>query len=280
MLPPIDLHCHSTASDGGLSPTELVALACSKGLRYLALTDHDTCDGLAEAQAAAEQHGLALINGIELSTIWNGCGIHVVGLGIDPEHPAMQQAVQAQVEARAKRSAQIDFELAQRKMPGVMARAREYVSSDTLGRPHFARAMVALGYVKTEVEAFDRFLGSGKPGDIRCHWPALEQVIGWINASGGIAVLAHPLKYDLNWAKTRVLLQEFKALGGGAMEVSYGGENPNRVIDLVRFARHYGLKMSVGSDFHRTEFHWTGLGKYPPLKGEFDPVWSELGIEL
>ncbi len=280
MLPAIDLHCHTTASDGGLSPTALVEMAAAKGLQCLAITDHDTCDGLAEARLVAAQHGIELVAGIELSSTWNDCGIHVVGLGIDDQHPTMLAAIAQQSEARLQRSLDIDTQLQQRGMNGVIELARSYASSDALGRPHFAKAMVELGYVESEPEAFKRYLGSGRPGDVRCHWPAMETVIGWIKAAGGIAVVAHPLKYDLNWSRLQQMLKEFTAAGGGAMEVSYGGENPNRVIDLTRIARQHKLKMSVGSDFHRTEFHWTALGKYPPIRGEFDPVWHDLGVEL
>lgn len=280
MLPAIDLHSHTTASDGGLSPAELVAMAAAKGLQYLAITDHDTCAGLDEARTAAQQTGLSVVAGIELSTTWANCGIHVVGLGIDDKHPAMVEAETEQARARALRSVEIDQQLQQRGMTGVMARAREFASSDSLGRPHFARAMVELGYVDSEPEAFDRYLGSKRPGDVRCHWPSMEKVVGWIVAAGGIAVVAHPLKYDLNWTRLRLMLADFVAFGGGGLEVSYGGENPNRVVDLVRLARHFNLKMSVGSDFHRPEFHWTALGKYPPLKGELDPIWTALGIAL
>lgn len=280
MLPAIDLHCHTTASDGGLSPTALVDMAAATGLEYLAITDHDTCAGLAEARVAAAQHRLNLISGIELSSNWNDKGIHVVGLGFDEEHAVMRAAVEQQTQARLQRSQLIDEQLRQRDMEGVIEKARQYASSDVLGRPHFAKAMVELGYVESEPEAFKRYLGSGRPGDIRSQWPSLETVIGWITASGGIAVLAHPLKYDLNWSRLQTLLAEFAEAGGGAMEVSYGGENPNRVIDLTRIARQHGLKMSVGSDFHRTEFHWTALGKYPPIRGQFDPVWHQLDVEL
>ena len=280
MYYPIDLHCHSTASDGGLSPRALVELACDKQLKYLALTDHDTCAGLDEARSACEGRELTLINGIELSSIWAGTGIHIVGLGFDPLHPATVEAQQHQAEARSQRSQQIDQVLTERGMTGVMAKARMLSDADELGRPHFAKAMVELGYVDSEVEAFNRFLGSGKVGDIRCHWPSLSTAIGWIRDGGGVAVLAHPLKYDLNWSRLRILLRDFSAAGGTAMEVSYGGENPHRVIDLVRTAREQGLTMSVGSDFHRLEYHWSALGKYPPIKGEFDPVWRQLGIEL
>jgi predicted metal-dependent phosphoesterase TrpH len=280
MLPAIDLHSHTTASDGGLSPTALVEMAAAKGLQYLAITDHDTCAGLAEARLAAKQQGVGLIAGIELSSVWNDCGIHVVGLGIDDAHPAIVDAVVQQTQARMQRSLDIDAQLRQRGFTGVIEQARLYASSDALGRPHFAKAMVELGYVESEPEAFKRYLGSGRPGDIRSHWPSLATVIGWINAAGGIAVVAHPLKYDLNWTRLQLMLKDFVAAGGGAMEVSYGGENPNRVIDLTRIARQHKLKMSVGSDFHRVEFHWTALGKYPPIKGEFDPVWHDLDIEL
>lgn len=274
-LPPIDLHTHSTASDGGLAPADLVRMAHARGLTCLALTDHDTCAGLDEAGLAAAELGVRLVPGIELSSVWGNCGVHIVGLGVDPAHPAMAEAQAHQREARRRRSEMIEVRLAKKGLDGVIAEAERIAGASLLGRPHMARAMVALGYVESEGEAFRQYLGAGRVGDIRCHWPDLAQVVGWIRAAGGTAVLAHPGKYDLSWTKLRALLTDFIECGGEAMEVSYGGENPDRVNELVKMAGRFGLRASVGSDFHRVEHSWTALGKYPPIRGEVDPVWAQ-----
>ncbi|WP_207063971.1 PHP domain-containing protein [Motiliproteus sp. SC1-56] len=270
----VDLHTHSTASDGGLAPKALVRLAHEKEVTCLALTDHDTCAGLAEARLEAAALGMTLIDGIELSSTWGPTGVHVVGLDIDPEHPAMQAAVSHQRTARALRAEAIEARLSKRGLNGVVERAQVIAGASLLGRPHMARAMVELGYVADEQDAFKRYLGAGKAGDIRAHWPDLHTVVGWIRDAGGVAVLAHPGKYGLTWSKLRALVADFIEVGGEAMEVSYGGENRDRINELVRLANRLGLKASVGSDFHRPEHTWTDLGKYPPFSGSCTPVWS------
>ena len=270
----VDLHTHTLASDGALSPTDLVARAAAHGVDVLAVTDHDTCAGLEEAAGAAKQHSIRLINGIELSTIWKGIGIHIVGLDINPRHPAMLQAVEYQSDARLQRAVQIGEKLEKRKMPGVLQRATEIAGNAQLGRPHFAKAMVAMGYVSTEKEAFDSYLGAGKVGDIKSHWPELGKVIAWVLESGGVPVLAHPGKYNMTWSKLRTFLADFIELGGQAIEISYGAENPDRLRELTKMAQQHKLLASVGSDFHSPRHSWTEVGRYPPLRGEYEPVWN------
>ncbi|WP_210397601.1 PHP domain-containing protein [Motiliproteus sediminis] len=272
--PPVDLHTHSTASDGGLSPTELVQAAAARGVRCLALTDHDTCAGVAEARAAAQEAGIQLVSGIELSSVWEGRGVHVVGLDIDIDHPAIKDAEAHQRTAREIRAEEIAVRLEKRGAAGVMPLARKHAGPALVGRPHFARALVELGVVESEGEAFKRYLGAGKVGDIRAHWPEMATVIRWIKDGGGIAVLAHPGKYDLSWTKLRRLVSEFVTAGGEAIEVSYGGENPERIRELGRMANKQQLLASVGSDYHRPEYHWTDLGKFPPLPEPVTGVWE------
>lgn len=271
----VDLHCHTLASDGALPPAVVVQRAYDRGVRCLAITDHDTCAGLSEAQLTAQQLDMQLITGIELSSQWQGMGIHVVGLDFDPQHPAITEAVDYLYEARVSRAQLIGERLEKLEMTGVYEAAMRLAGRPDVGRPHIAQAMQQLGYVKTVPEAFDRYLGAGKVGDVKMHWPTVERVVQWIVDSGGIAVLAHPGKYKMTWAKMRRLLETFKAAGGGAMEVSYGGENPDRLVQLVRLANQYKLKVSAGSDFHNPQQHWTELGKYPPIKGECNPVWTQ-----
>ena len=270
----VDLHTHTLASDGDLSPRDLVLRAAEHGVECLAVTDHDTCAGLAEAQAAADETGIQLVPGIELSTQWKGLGIHIVGLNFDPHHPVMLETTEYLSQARINRGKTIGIKLEKLGMSDVYAQAQLLADRAEVGRPHFARALVAMGHVKTEREAFEKYLGAGKTGDVKTEWPSIEQAIEWIKASGGVAVLAHPGKYKMTWAKLRALLDDFIAADGEAVEISYGSENPDRLATLTRMTHEKGLKASVGSDFHSPRFHWTEGGKYPQIKGSHTPVWE------
>ena len=274
MAPKVDLHTHTLASDGALSPADLVARAAVRGVNILAVTDHDTCSGLNEAAKAADELSIMLINGIELSTVWKGIGIHIVGLDMDPLHVSMLAATEHQTRSRNQRAIEIGEKLEKRNMPGVHQRASAIAGTAQIGRPHFAKAMVAMDYVSSEQDAFEKYLGAGKVGDVKCHWPSLEQVINWILDAGGVAVLAHPGKYGMTWTKLRTFLDEFVDLGGEAMEVSYGAENPDRLFELTKMAQRYKLMASVGSDFHSPRYSWTEVGKYPPIRGVYDPLWA------
>jgi hypothetical protein len=274
MTPKIDLHTHTLASDGALSPSELVQRAVALEIRLLAITDHDTCGGWREAEQAAQGQPIQLLPGIELSTAWGGLGVHIVGLGIDPDHPAMREAVSHQTEMRQQRAEMIAERMEKRGMSGVYEGAMKVAGNGQIGRPHFARYMVDQGYVASLQEAFDRHLGAGKPGDVKSLWPELKQVVTWILASGGVAVLAHPSKYKLTRTKLKTLIDVFHACGGEAMEVSYGGENPDVLRNMLELARRHQLMVSVGSDFHSPALHWTELGKYPPLKKPYQAVWE------
>lgn len=271
----VDLHCHTLASDGSLSPSDLVKRAHAQGVRCLAVTDHDTCSGLAEARTTAESFAMQFINGIELSSQWRGMGIHIVGLNFDPEHPVMKAAIERQYTARVSRAEQIGQRLEKLKLVDVYKIAQDIAGRPDVGRPHLAQAMLQLGYVSSHPEAFDRFLGAGKPGDIKTLWPDVAEVVEWINTAGGVAVIAHPGKYNMTWAKLRALIEYFVEAGGQAIEVSYGGENPDRLAELNRLAQRYALQVSVGSDFHNPKHHWTELGKYPSIRGDYQPVWGE-----
>jgi len=272
--PPVDLHTHSTASDGGLAPAALVRAAAERGVRCLALTDHDTCDGVAEAALEAERVGIRLITGIELSSVWGVRGVHVVGLDMAIDHPAMQAALDHQRAAREIRATEIAARLEKQGCHGIMAVAQKQAGGALVGRPHFARALVECGHVANEGEAFKRYLGAGKVGDIRAHWPSMAQVIDWIRAAGGVAILAHPGKYDLTWTKLRRLVADFVSAGGQGIEVSYGGENREHIRELAKMANQLQLLASVGSDYHRPEYHWAALGKFPPLPIPVNGVWE------
>lgn len=271
----VDFHTHTLASDGDLSPTALVQRAAAQGVECLAITDHDTCAGLAEGRTAAAEAGIGFINGIEFSSVWKGMNIHVVGLRFDSEHPVMQSAVEQQAHARRQRAQLIGERLAKQQMPGVYPQAEQIAGRADVGRPHFARAMVQLGYVNAEQQAFEQYLGTGKLGDVKTHWPELASVVEWITQAGGVAVLAHPGKYKMTWSKLRALMEHFKDAGGQAVEISYGSENPDRLAEIARITARMELKASVGSDFHSPRRQWTEVGKYPRPRVDVAPVWAD-----
>lgn len=282
MTQPIDLHCHSTASDGVLSPTEVVLRAHDKGVKILSLTDHDTIDGLTEATGAANSIGIKLIRGIELSCTWNNIGIHVLGYQFDVENKAFQSLLYRQKEARWQRANKIAEKLCAKGMPHLLELAmsfqtNRFLNSNGPGRPHFAKAMVEQGYVKNMKEAFQKWLGTGKLGDIKQHWPSLDEVVTTLQQSGAWISLAHPYQYKLTRTKLCALLQDFITCGGQAIEVVNGFQVADQVGKLANLARDFGLLASAGSDFHVPRA-WGELGLYRALPDDLPLLANKLGV--
>ncbi|WP_372986430.1 PHP domain-containing protein [Marinobacter sp.] len=269
----IDLHCHSTASDGALAPVDLIARAAEKGVTHLALTDHDTLNGLPEAARAASESGITLVSGIELSCLWKGRTIHVVGLDFDREDPAFTARVAQQTDNRRARAAMIAERLQRLKVPDLLERATAKAGSDVPGRPHFAEALIEAGVVRNAAQAFKRYLGAGKPGDVRAYWPELPEVVQWITDAGGIAVLAHPRKYKLTATKLRELTSEFCRAGGQGIEVSTSGQSSGDLGFLAELCRRNGMWASQGSDFHFPGAPWCELGNIMKMPDGLEPVW-------
>ncbi|WP_299236888.1 PHP domain-containing protein [uncultured Halomonas sp.] len=271
----IDLHMHSTASDGALSPMDLVALCAAQGLTHMALTDHDTLEGVAEAAEAARREGLVLIPGTELSTQWRGIGIHVVGLLPEGVKGALVEGLEAQAVARVKRARTIASRMEKIGLDDALARAREQAGSERpLGRPDFARALVAAGVVPDVATAFKKYLGAGKPGDVKALWPDMAEAVGWVLSAGGVAVLAHPLRYSLTRRKRGLLLNDFSAAGGQAAELVSGFQNPDVTRDLSRQLQERGLYASLGSDFHFSGGHLAPGSMSPVPRTATLPVWT------
>ncbi|WP_298447859.1 PHP domain-containing protein [uncultured Marinobacter sp.] len=269
----IDLHCHSTASDGALSPTDLLTRAAEKKVTHLALTDHDTISGLAEAQIAAEAAGVVLISGIELSCLWRSRTIHIVGLDFDVNSHEFNSALEQQNRNRWARAAMIAERLNKLAIPGLLERATNEAGGDVPGRPHFARVMVESGVVKNVAQAFKRHLGAGKVGDVKAYWPELSEVVQWINAAGGIAVLAHPRKYQLTATKLQELTADFRRAGGQAIEVSTSGQSSGDLGFLTELCMREKLLASQGSDFHFPGAPWCELGRIMKMPDGLEPVW-------
>lgn len=272
----IDLHSHSHRSDGALSPAELVRRAATRSVAVLALTDHDTVDGLDEATAAAQLHGVTLIPGVEISVTWSGRTLHVVGLGIDPSNDVLQSGLQRVRSGRLQRAQGIASRLAALGMPGTMDAALALAANaDMVSRTHFARHLVNAGHCKDMGSAFRRYLGEGKPAHVRHAWASLSEAIEWISASGGIAVLAHPGRYGLRRARQRALFDEFRALGGIAVEVVTGSHSQDQMQMAGQLAVESGLLASAGSDFHSADESWLDLGQLSPLPDGCRPLWHD-----
>lgn len=274
----VDLHCHSTASDGALAPAVLVARAHERGVRLLALTDHDTLEGLDEARRTAMALDMQLINGIELSCTWGGATIHVLGYAFEREAPALCAAIDALHHGRWQRAQEIDRRLAAKGMPGALEGARAVQqelgdSGNAPARPHFAEFLVRAGHVRDRAEAFRKWLGSGKLGDVKQHWPMLEETIATLRSARAWISLAHPWQYDFTRSKRRRLVADFAAAGGHALEVVNGMQPAEQVGCLAILAREFGLMASVGSDFHAPG-DWSELGMYRPLPDDLTALWE------
>jgi len=270
-----DLHCHTTASDGALTPRELLHRAATAGVELLAITDHDTVDAYAELGDAGVP-GLRIVPGIEFSSQWSGHTIHVVGLGIDLDSPILGDAVRRQKSAREQRAVAIGERLDRLGCNDTLAGARRLAGDMPLGRPHFARHLVESGRVKSISAAFKKYLGPGKPGDVKHYWQPVAMIIGWIRDAGGIAVLAHPGKYGMTNTKVGVLVDAFRASGGQAMEVLCGQQTADVTRRLARICNERDMHASCGSDFHMPDRSWCEIGRCGELPDDCRPVWELL----
>lgn len=273
-----DLHSHTYFSDGALSPEALVERAKARGVSVLAITDHDTIAGVGLAHKAAVKAGIELIAGIEFSSQWGKGGVHIVGLGVDPDSPGLQAAIKFQELARDARSQAIGERLSRAGFPGALAGAQALAGEGTLGRPHFAQYLVSIGAVKNINAAFKKYLGTGKPADVKYQWPLMDEVIGWIHSAGGVAVLAHPAKYELTRMKMCALVDSFAAAGGDAVEVISGLQPMSLTQDLINIVNARSLYASCGSDFHVPDQTWQELGSFGVLPDNVKPVWNLLGF--
>lgn len=270
----IDLHCHSNVSDGVLAPAEVVARAAANGVHALALTDHDDVSGLPAAQAAADDAGLTLIPGVEISVSWGGQTVHIVGLRIDPAHPELAAGLTGIRLGRIERAQRMGADLAQSGIVGAYEGAHAYaVNKQMVGRTHFARWLVDQGHVPDMRSAFRRYLTQGNPGYVEHEWTSLENAVGWIRGSGGMAVIAHPGRYAFDARELHLLLDTFRALGGEGIEVITGSHHPSEYGKFADLARAFGLKASRGADFHAPG-EGIDIGRLPALPHYCKPVWQ------
>jgi predicted metal-dependent phosphoesterase TrpH len=274
-----DLHCHSSISDGVLTPTDLVKRAAEKGVDVLALTDHDDIGGVAEAAQAAQEAGIDFVSGVEISVTWSGVTLHVVGLNVDAGHPDLQAGLAGIQQGRRERAVRIGHELAKHGIPNAFEGALRHASNQRLvGRTHFARFLIEQGVCKDVRSVFKKYLVRGKPGYVSHEWTALENAVAWIRESGGQAVLAHPGRYDIKGKATRRLLTEFKAMGGEGVEVVTGSHTPDQHALFAELAEFYGLLASRGSDFHAPGEHGRELGGGASLPAKCTPIWHNWNL--
>lgn len=269
-----DLHCHSSFSDGALTPREVILRAKEQGVTTLALTDHDTVAGLAEAQQAAEQQALDFIPGIELSCLWSNKTFHVLGLNIDPSNAEILTGTQQLQEIRLERAKKIADKLAKNKIPDAFAAVQVAAGVGMITRPHFANFLLENNHVSSIQNAFDRYLGQGKSAFVNTQWVEMENAIHWINSAGGVAVVAHPMRYKLTASWMRRFLSAFKEMGGQGIEVITARSNPDEIRRTIHFAQQFELYGSVGSDFHTPKNQWVELGRLAPLPINIKPVWE------
>ncbi|OBW99818.1 PHP domain-containing protein [Gallibacterium genomosp. 1] len=267
----IDLHSHSNASDGVLSPTALILRAKEQGVEVLALTDHDTVDGIAEAKTVAQQQQITLISGVEISTVWQGKTIHIVGLDFDETHPAMTELLQRQAQLRYARAVEIGERFKKFGLENAFAEAQALTSGEVT-RAHYARYLVNIGMVSNEGQAFKRYLSQGKPCYVKANWCDIPTAIEVIHQAGGIAVVAHPMRYQMTNNKIRTLIEDFQQWGGDAVEIA-GGVDHNQQKMLIQWLDKLSLSASVGSDFHYP-CGWIELGKNLTIPENVKTVWQ------
>ena len=265
-----DFHMHSTASDGALTPGDLLELAVENGVTHLAITDHDTVAGYDSLECP---EGLEIVPGIELSAVWNGRTIHIVGLNIDLASDTLREGIQLQNNARIKRAELIGARLSKLGSGNLFAEAMD-AAEGAPGRPHFAQLLVQKGIVKDVKTAFKKYLGAGRPGDVKSEWATLDDIVAWIRAANGTAVIAHPAKYKMTNTKLACLVRDFKEAGGQGIEVVCGQQHPNVTQNLARLCEDAEMLASCGSDFHTPDNTWSSPGRFAALPKTLKPVWS------
>jgi 3',5'-nucleoside bisphosphate phosphatase len=271
----VDLHCHSTVSDGVLAPADVAVRAKANGVDVWALTDHDEIGGIAEARAAAHDLGMRYITGVEISVTWASKTVHIVGLNFDETNPELLGGLSATRNGREARAKRISSELARAGLDDTFEGALKYVGNpDLISRSHFARYLVEIGVAENVSDVFKKYLAEGKPGFVPHRWATLAEAVGWIRRAGGVAVIAHPGRYDLSPVAFDVLFNEFLSYGGTGIEIVTGSHTPDQYDEYAKVAATYGFLGSRGSDFHSPEDFVMDLGRLPALPKEIKPVWE------
>lgn len=277
----IDLHTHSNISDGTLTPELLVQAAIEKSIHTLALTDHDSMDGLIQAEQFAKNQPIQIISGVEISSQWSrpetkkSYGVHIVALNMQNPEP-LQQLLTQQKKTRAERAKQICDLLIPLIHQDIYAEVVAKVDGepDRITRTHIAKTLVEKGFVQRAQQAFDKYIKEGKKAYVKFDGLGLAETIQVIHESQGFAVLAHPTRYDLSATNTRYLIEIFAQYGGDAVELPPAMEPASTRQMVDRMIAEHGLKVSVGSDFHGDNMPWIKLGNIPRVKEGQVGIWE------
>lgn len=278
----LDLHLHSDYSDGVLTPAALMTHVAARGVGLAALTDHDTLAGCDEARRTCETLGMRFVAGVEVTAGWRGQELHVIGLAPRTDETRLQAHLEEIRARRRLRLHRIAERLSQRAslpaQPLIDSLLQQYDASSARAptRLHLARALTSSGHARGVSEAFDRWLSRGTAGHVPHEWPTLQQTLEVLRAADAVPVLAHPHRYKLSAGALRQLVEEFRAAGGLALEVSVGGMARQDLDRLATLARRYGLAASVGSDFHDPALPWNPPGRFAKLPDDLEPVTARL----
>lgn len=278
----VDLHFHSTASDGGLPPDEVIRRAAERGATLVALTDHDGTAGIAQAAATAAACGLPFLAGVEVSVTWNDSHtVHIVGLGIDPDDQTLCAGLKSIRDGRIERARLMSAALEKAGIHGAFDGAMPLAANpEMISRTHFARFLVQSGVVKDVKGVFRKYLAKGKPGYVPHRWASLTDAVAWIRAAGGMAVIAHPGRYDMGRTLIERLVTEFKAAGGEGIEVASGSHSLDDMLKFALVAQKFELYASAGSDFHAPGEGGRDVGYTEPLPPICKPIWEPLAARI
>ena len=271
-----DLHNHSYYSDGVLSPTEVVRLASKAGCDLFSLTDHDTTDGITEAQLEADKLNLNLINGVEISAFWRNMAIHILGLGIDINNDILQTGLEHNQKLRKERAEKIALGLWRSGIKDALEKTQSFSKTDMLTRTHFAQMLISEGYCKDMKAVFRRYLTGKKPGGVRVEWKDFNEVVQWIHAAGGRALIAHPFRYRMTHTKIQTMLNDFKCVLGDGIEVVTGTSSDEEIQLGSQWAGKYNLLATCGSDFHGWPNQRVRIGNLRDLPDPEKAVWKYL----
>ena len=250
-MPGIDLHLHTTASDGAFAPAELVRMAHKAGLDCIAITDHDSTDGVAAAQEAGQNCGVRVIAGIEFNTMWHGQSVHILGYFVDTEHPELQAVVARQRDGRLYRAQKMVEKLAVLDLPLSWEDILERADGGAVGRPHIAKAMMEQGYVRDSNEAFAKYLGHGMPAYVEQPKLTPGDAVTLLHQAGGAAGLAHPYNVEgADQVDLDTLVPELANAGLDAIETYYTGYTADQQAEILGIAERLDLIPTGGSDFH------------------------------
>jgi predicted metal-dependent phosphoesterase TrpH len=276
-----DLHCHSVVSDGTLTPEVLATRAKANGVELWALTDHDEISGQARAMAAAKAQGMQYLTGTEISVTFAGQTVHIIGLGFDHEDVGLQQGLLKTRGGRSERAQEMSQGLAQVGIHGCYEGALKYVGNpELISRTHFARYLVESGICSDTHEVFRKYLTDGKPGGVPHRWASLKEAVQWITEAQGIAVIAHPGRYNFTPNEEYAFFTEFKNHGGQGVEVVTGSHTTAEYVEYADMAKEFDLLASRGSDFHSPKESRIDLGTLPWLPGQLTPVWEALAHRI